>query len=109
VCHEQTSRRHTTCLRNCVIDEGRPFGAALQEEASNYPPLLLSKGSGSKRREKKARKRNLGQVTLRKRNESKSPLLMSKIVKTISKPRFVRRLWDKFRRNLITGGTVSGI
>jgi hypothetical protein len=51
----------------------------------------------------------LGQVTLRKRNASKSPLLMSKIVKTISKPRFVRRLRDKFRRNLVTGGTVSGI
>jgi RNase P/RNase MRP subunit p30 len=48
-------------------------------------------------------------VTSRKRNESKSPLLMSKIAKTISKPQFVRRLRDKFRRNLITGGTVSGI
>ena len=51
----------------------------------------------------------LGQVTLRKRNESESPHLMSKITKTISKPRFVRRLRDKFRRNLVTGGTVSGI
>jgi hypothetical protein len=50
-----------------------------------------------------------GQVTLRNRNESESPLLMSKIMKTISKPRFVRRLRDKFRRNLVTGGTVSGI
>jgi hypothetical protein len=48
-------------------------------------------------------------VTLRKRNANKSPLLMSKIVKTISKPRFVRRLRDQFRRNLVTGGTVSGI
>jgi len=28
---------------------------------------------------------------------------------TISKPWFVRRLWDKFRRNLLKGGTVSGI
>jgi hypothetical protein len=50
-----------------------------------------------------------GQVTLRKRNASKSPLLMSKRVKTISKPQFVKRLRDKFRRNLTTGGTVSGI
>jgi hypothetical protein len=36
-------------------------------------------------------------------------VIVSKIVKTISKPRFVRRLWDKFRRNLVTSGTVSGI
>ena len=28
---------------------------------------------------------------------------------TISKPWFVRRLRDKFRRDLFTGGTVSGI
>jgi len=28
---------------------------------------------------------------------------------TISKPWFVRRLWDKFRRNPLKGGTVSGI
>jgi|ERR1700730_2838358 len=96
-----------TCLRSSVIDEGRPFGAALQEEASNYPPLLLPKGSGSERRGKRPGIK-LGQVTLRRRNASKSPLLMSKIVKTIAKPRFVRRLRDKFRGDLMTGGTVSG-
>jgi hypothetical protein len=67
-----------------VIDEGRPFGAALQEEASNYPPLLLPKGSGGERRGKRPGIK-LGQVTLRKRNASKSLLLMSKIAKTISK------------------------
>jgi hypothetical protein len=49
-----------------------------------------------------------GQVTVRKRNESESRLLLSKIAKTISKPRLVRGLQDKFRRNLSTGGTVSG-
>jgi len=108
VCHEQKSRRQTTLLRSCVVDEGRPFGAALQEEASNCPPLLLPKGSGGERRGKRPGIK-LGQVTLRKRNESKSPLLMSKIAKTISKPRFVRRLRDKFRRSLVTSGTVSGI
>src|SRR5258708_6098297 len=97
-----------TGLRNCVIDEGRSFGAALQEEASNYPPLLPPKGSGGERRGKRPGRLS-GQVTFRKRNESESPLLMSKIVKTISKPWFVRRPRDKFRRNLITGGTVSGI
>jgi len=51
----------------------------------------------------------LGQVTPRKKNESESPHLMSKRVETISKPWFVRRLRDEFRRNLFTGGTVSGI
>jgi hypothetical protein len=35
-------------------------------------------------------------VTPRKRNESKSPLLMSKRAKTISKPWFVKRSRDKF-------------
>ena len=80
----------------------------MQEEASNYPPLLRSKERGSERRGKRPGSK-LGQVTFRERNESESPLLMSKIAKTISKPRFVRRLRDKFRRNLITGGMVSGI
>ena len=50
-----------------------------------------------------------GQVTSEKKNESESPFLMSKRVQTISKPWFVRRLRDKFRRDLFTGGTVSGI
>ena len=95
-------------LRNCAVDEGRPFEAALQEEASNYPPLLFPKGNGGERRGKRPGSIS-GQVTLRKRNVSKSPLLMSKRAKTISKPGFVKRPRDKFRRNLITGGTVSGI
>jgi hypothetical protein len=48
-------------------------------------------------------------VTPRKRNASKSPLLMSKRTKTISKPWFVRRSRDEFRRNLFTGGTAFGV
>jgi len=48
-------------LRSRVIDEGRPFEAAFQEEASNYPPLLLPKGSGRERRGKRPRQ-VLGQV-----------------------------------------------
>ena len=94
-------------MRSCVVDEGRPFEAALQEEASNYLPPLLPDGRSGERRRKRLGSIS-GQVTSRKRNERKSPLLMSKRTKTISKPRFVRRLRDKFRRNLITGGTVSG-
>jgi hypothetical protein len=95
-------------LRSCIDDEGRPLGTALQEEVPNYLPLLLPKGGGSERRRKRPGSIP-GQVTLRKRNASESPLLMSKIAKTISKPRFVRRLRDKFRRDLFAGGTVSGI
>jgi len=30
-------------LRNCVIDEGRPLGAVLQEKAPNHLPPLRSK------------------------------------------------------------------
>jgi hypothetical protein len=51
----------------------------------------------------------MGQVTSEKKNESESPFLMSKRVQTTSKPWFVRRLRDKFRRDLFMGGTVSGI
>ena len=55
-------------------------------------------------------------MTPRKRNESKSPLLMSKRAKTISKPWFVKRSRDKFPtkpdygRNGIRhiGGLISG-
>jgi hypothetical protein len=53
-------------------------------------------------------------VTSEKKNESESPFLMSKRIQMIPKPWFVRRLrdkalWGEFRRNLFTGGTVSGI
>jgi hypothetical protein len=51
----------------------------------------------------------LGQVTSEKKNESESPFLISKRDEPISKPSFVRRLRDEFRRDLFTGGTVSGI
>jgi hypothetical protein len=62
VCHERTSLRQEIGLRSRVIDEGRPFEAAFQEEASNYPPLLLPKGSGRERRGKRPRQ-VLAQVT----------------------------------------------
>jgi hypothetical protein len=51
----------------------------------------------------------LGQMTSEKKNESESPFLMSKRVQTISKPRFVRRLRDKFRNGIRhIGGLISG-
>ncbi len=95
-------------MRNCVVDEGRPFGAVLQEEAPNHLPLLRAKAVVVSRGGKKARKVS-GQVTSRKRNESELPFLMSKRAKTISELWLVKRLRDQLRRNLFTGGAVSGI
>jgi hypothetical protein len=79
----------------------------LQEKVPNHLPLLRTKAVVVSREGKGPARP--GQVTSEKKNESESPFLMSKRVQTISKPRFVRRLRDKFRRNLFTGGTVSGI
>jgi hypothetical protein len=79
----------------------------LQEKVPNRLPLLRTKAVVVSREGKGPARP--GQVTSEKKNESESPFLMSKRVQTISKPRFVRRLRDKFRRYLLTGGTVSGI
>ncbi len=79
----------------------------MQEKVPNHVPLLRTKAVVVSR-EGKGPARPC-QVTSGKKNESESPFLMSKRVQTISKPWFVRRLGDKFRRNLFTGGTVSGI
>jgi hypothetical protein len=45
------------------------------------------------------------------REEERKGITVSHVekYKTISKPWFVRRLRDQFRRDLFTGGTVSGI
>jgi hypothetical protein len=79
----------------------------LQEKVPNHLPLLRAKAVVVSREGKGPARP--GQVTSEKKNESESPILMSKRVQTISKPWFVRRLRDKFRRDLFTGGTVSGI
>ena len=39
----------------CALDEGRPLGAALQEEASNRHERLLPNGDGRERHGQKAR------------------------------------------------------
>jgi hypothetical protein len=88
--------------------KGGPSEPLYRRRLQTTLPLLLPKGSGRERKGKRPGDIS-GQVTLRKRNASKSSLLVSKISKTISKPQFVRRLRDKFRRNLVTSGTVSGI
>jgi hypothetical protein len=79
----------------------------LQEKVPNHLPLLRAKAAVVSREGKGPARP--GQVTSEKKNESESPFLMSKRVETISKPWFVRRPRDKFRRDLFTGGTVSGI
>jgi hypothetical protein len=79
----------------------------LQEKVPNHLPLLQSKAVVVSREGKGPARP--GQVTSEKKNESESPFLMSKRVQMISKPWFVRRPRDKFRRDLFTGGTVSGI
>ena len=79
----------------------------MQEKVPNHLPLLRTKAVVVSREGKGPAR--LGQVTSGKENESESPFLMSKRAQTISKPWFVRRLRYKFRRNLFTGGTVSGI
>src|SRR6516162_4517678 len=94
-------------LFNWVVDGRRPLGTVLQEKVPNHLPLLQAKAVVVSRKGKGPARP--GQVTSEKKNESESPFLMSKRVQTISKPRFVRRLRDKFRRDLFTGGTVSGI
>jgi hypothetical protein len=73
----------------------------LQEKVPNHLPLLQSKAVVVSREGKGPAR--LGQVTSEKENESESPFLMSKRAQTISKPWFVRRLRDKFRRDLFTG------
>ena len=79
----------------------------MQEKVANHLPLLRAKAVVVSREGKGPARP--GQVTSEKKNESESPFLMSKRIQTISKSRFVRRLRDKFRRYLFTGGTVSGI
>ena len=79
----------------------------MQEKVPNHLPLLQAKAVAVSREGKGPARP--GQVTSEKKNESESPFLMLKSIQTISKPRFVRRLRDKFRRDLFTGGTVCGI
>jgi len=43
VCHEHRWQYEELSVRNCTKDEGRPLGAALQEEASNHLKLRRSR------------------------------------------------------------------
>src|ERR1700727_1127978 len=50
VCQERS--KVASC---CALDEGRPLGAALQEEASNHHERLLPNGDGRERHGQKVR------------------------------------------------------
>ena len=64
--------------RCCARDEGRPFGAGLQEQASNNRKLLLSNGGGgerygkgvSKSRHVWVRETNASEPLMRHRNKT---------------------------------------
>ena len=78
-------------MRNCTKDEGRPFEAALQGEASNHLKLLGSKASVVSV-EEKAHK--MCQVGTKKMSESE-PRMTRRNVKDGIKTRVASRSWDE--------------
>ena len=73
----------------------------------NHLPLLRSKAVVVSREGKGPARP--GQVTSEKKNESESPFLMSKRVRRYQNRGLLKDYGTSFRRDLFTGGTVSGI
>jgi hypothetical protein len=92
-------------VRNYTEDEGRPFEAALQGEASNHLKLLWPKAMVVSV-EEKAHK--MCQVWIKKMSESE-PRMTCRNVKDDIKTRVVSRSWDELGRYLLTVRAVSGI
>jgi len=92
-------------VRNCTKDEGRPFGAGLQEPAPNHLKLLWSKAMVVSV-EEKAHK--MCQVWIKKMSASE-PRATCRNVKDDIKTRVVSRSWDKLGSYLLTDRAVSGI
>ena len=90
---------------NCTKDEGRPFEAALQGEASNHLKPLWS-NTMVVSVEEKAPKRC--QVWIKKMSVSE-PRTTCRNVKDDIKTRVASRFWDKFGGYLRTVRAVSGI
>ncbi len=65
--------RESETVRNCIKDEGGPFGTALQEEVSNHLKLLWSKAMVVSV-EEKSRLRIVAEVELRETSVSE-PLI----------------------------------
>ena len=91
--------------RNCTEDEGRPFEAALQKEASNHLKRLWSKGMVVSV-EEKAHK--MCQVWTTKMSASEPRLKCRNVMDGI-KTRVSSRSWDKLGGHLLTVRVVSGI
>ena len=106
-CATSTAKRfeRTQAVRNCTKDEGRPFGAALQGEASNHLKLLWSKASVVSV-EEKAHK--MCQVGTKKMSESE-PRMTRRNVKGDIKTRVASRSWDELGGFLLTVRAVSGV
>ena len=85
-------------VRNCTKDEGGPFGAALQGEASNHLKLLWSKASVVSV-EEKAHK--MCQVGTKKMSESE-PRMTRRNMKDGIKTRVAFLSWDELRGFLLT-------
>ena len=91
--------------RNCTEDEGRPFEAALQKEASNHLKRLWSKAMVVSV-EEKAHK--MCQVWTTKMSASEPRLKCRNVMDGI-KTRVSSRSWDKLGGHLLTVRVVSGI
>ena len=61
-------------VRNCIRDEGRPFGAGFQDQASNRLQAAVVKSHGGERWRKRSLTRR-DQVSFRETNASE-PLMM---------------------------------
>jgi len=93
--------------RCCIRDEGGPFGAGLQEQASNSRKLLSPNGDGGERYGKGLRKS--GHVRVRETNASE-PLMRPRNrstggIKTGAPPLSGKSMAE----NLVTGHAVSGV
>jgi hypothetical protein len=101
------SRTHFFGVRCCVKDEGGPFGAGLQEQASNDHRLLLPNGSGGERYGKGVRK--LRHVWVRETNANEPLGEASKQIYRRHQNRSSPALREGHGGNLPIGHVVSGV
>jgi len=80
-------------LRNYTADEGRPLEPACRSRTQTTFRCCTPQECGGERRRKRPRRKNLGQVTSRERNESE-PLPCRKELDGVETT-VVRRSWDK--------------
>ena len=104
--HERSSEvLEPATARNCTKEEGRPFEAGLQGQASNHLKRLWSKAMVVSVEEKASKR---CQVRIKKMSASE-PRLTCRNVEDDIKTRGASRLWDERGRDLLTGRVVSGI